>query len=124
MNSSQVFLFVCIIAFLAFMMTSMWRVFVKAGQPGWAALIPIYNFVIILRIIRKPFWLVILAFIPYVNVVLSIIVAYELSKSFGKGIGFVFGLVFLPFIFYPILGFGSAAYIQEAPASSVPNPVQ
>ncbi len=87
-----------------------WKVFVKAGKPGWASLIPIYNFVVILQIVGRPIWWLILMFIPFVNFVVAIIVAIDMAKSFGKGTGFGIGLALLAPIFYPILGFGDARY--------------
>ena len=87
-----------------------WKIFTKAGEPGWAAIIPIYNVIVLLKIAGKPVWWIILMLIPLVNFVISIFVAAGLAKNFGKGTGFVVGLVLLPFIFYPILAFGSAHY--------------
>ncbi|HEV3261944.1 MAG TPA: DUF5684 domain-containing protein [Gemmataceae bacterium] len=92
-------------------LASLWRVFEKAGQPGWAALIPIYNAIVMLQITGKPVWWVIfLIFCPPVSLILSILVAVELSNRFGMGAGFAVGLILLPYVFYPILGFGSAEY--------------
>jgi Family of unknown function (DUF5684) len=87
-----------------------WKIFVKAGEPGWAVIIPIYNVIVFLRIVGRPWWWLLLFLIPLVNLVLEIIALHDLSKSFGKGGGFTVGLLFLGFIFYPILGFGSATY--------------
>ena len=87
-----------------------WKIFEKAGKPGWAAIIPIYNIIVLLEIVGKPTWWIILYLIPLVNFVIAIIVINELSKKFGQGVGFTIGLILLPFIFYPILGFGSASY--------------
>ena len=87
-----------------------WKTFVKAGQPGWAALVPVYNCYILLKIAGKPAWWLLLFFVPLVNVVITIIVSLEIAKTFGKGTGFGIGLVFLGFIFYPILGFSDAVY--------------
>ncbi|MFI5208013.1 MAG: DUF5684 domain-containing protein [Gemmatimonadales bacterium] len=91
-----------------------WRVFVKAGKPGWAAIIPIYNAVVMLDIVGKPIWWIILFLIPLVNIVVAIIVLVAFAKCFGKGVGFAMGLLFLGFIFYPILAFGSATYTKPA----------
>jgi hypothetical protein len=88
----------------------LWKVFTKAGQPGWAAIIPIYNVLGLLKIIRRPWWWMLLYFVPFVSIVVAFIVMYELSKSFGKGIGFTIGLIVVPIVFYPILGFGNAVY--------------
>ena len=92
---------------------SLWKIFTKAGEPGWASLVPIYNLVVFLKIIDKPVWWVILFMIPFVNIIsliLSIIMYLELAKVFGKSAGFGLGLVFLPIIFFPILAFGDAEY--------------
>ena len=96
------------------MIASMWKVFTKAGQPGWAAIVPIYNMIVLLQIVGKPLWWILLMLIPLVNFVIVILVYIDLARSFGKGTGFGIGLVFLSFIFFPILGFGDARYIGPA----------
>ncbi len=92
----------------------MWKVFVKAGQPGWACLIPIYNVIVLCKIGGKPLWWVILLFVPIANLVITILLSLAVAERFGKGTGFGLGLAFLSPIFYPILGFGDAQY-QGAP---------
>ena len=87
-----------------------WMVYSKAGQAGWKAIIPIYNYWVMMKIVGRPGWWVILLLIPFVNIVIACIVLNDLSKSFGKSAGFTVGLVLLSFIFFPILGFGSARY--------------
>jgi len=87
-----------------------WKVFVKAGQPGWACIIPIYNLYILCKIVGRPGWWVLLMLIPLVNAIIFIILSLDLAKSFGKGAGFGVGIWLLTFIFVPILGFGSATY--------------
>jgi hypothetical protein len=106
-------------AILLITVVAHWKIFTKAGQPGWASIIPIYNMVVLLTIVKKPIWWIILAFIPVVNVIIAIIVTHELSKSFGKGVGFTVGLILLPFIFFPILAFGKATYRPNATATPV-----
>lgn len=91
-------------------MIGMIKVFSKAGHPGWMAIIPGLNLYILVQIADKPMWLFILFFIPTVNIIPAILVPIEISKKFGKSILFAMGLCFLPFVFYPILGFGSAEY--------------
>lgn len=91
---------------------SWWKMFGKAGQPGWGAIIPIYNLYLMLEIARKPTWWLVLYFIPVVNFVISIIVYVAVAETFGKSAGFAVGLIFLPYVFFPILGFGSAKYID------------
>jgi hypothetical protein len=105
-----------------FMIVCMWKIFTKAGRPGWAAIIPFYNTYVLLKIVNKPGWWLILYFIPLVNIVISIIVIYNLALVFGKGGGFAAGLIFLSFIFYPILAFGKAQYVQKA-QPEISNPV-
>lgn len=87
-----------------------WRVYEKAGKPGWACLIPFYNFFVLLQIVEKPEWWLVWLFVPVANLVVKIWVTNLLSKSFGKDEAFTLGLIFLPYIFYPILGFGNADY--------------
>src|SRR5438093_7925652 len=99
------------------MIVSMWKVFSKAGQPGWAVLIPIYNVYVLLQVAGKPGWWLILMLIPLVNLVIVILTLVAVSERFGKGGGFAVGLLLLPIVFYPILGFGSAQY-TPAPAAS------
>lgn len=93
-----------------FIIVCMWKVYTKAKQPGWAAIVPIYNIIIELRIVRRPWWWVFLMLIPLVNLVVAIIVLNDLSKAFGKGVGMTLLLLFLPIIGYPILAFGDATY--------------
>lgn len=87
---------------------SLWKIFTKASQPGWACLIPIYNLVVLFRIVGRPIWWILLFFIPVVNLVVSITLVNDLAKVFNKSAFFTLGLLFLPFIFYPILAFGPA----------------
>jgi hypothetical protein len=98
------------LAFTILMIAACWKIFTKAGQPGWAAIIPIYNLYIWCKIVGRPWWWILLMLIPFVNFIITIILCIDLAKSFGKGVGFGLGLVFLGIIFFPILGFGSAQY--------------
>ena len=91
-------------------------IFTKAGRPGWGAIIPFYNIYLICKVSGRPGWWLILFFIPLVNIVVALIVMIDLAKAFGKGTGFGVGMFFLNFIFYPILGFGSATYSGEKAA--------
>lgn len=91
-------------------LASLWKVFTKAGEPGWAAIVPIYNVFVLAKIAGKEMWWGILLLIPCVGIVVSFILSIALAEKFGKGAGFGVGLALLPFIFYPILGFGSAEY--------------
>ena len=95
------------------MIVSMWKIYTKAGKPGWACLIPIYNIIVWLEIARKPWWWIFLIFfVPYVGAFIWGIWALNMVvKNFGKDVGFTIGCIFLPFIFIPILGLGDAQYI-------------
>lgn len=98
------------LAFMILMIAACWKIFTKAGHPGWAAIIPIYNWYILCKIVGRPGWWVILLLIPFINFIVGIILCIDLAKSFGKGVGFGIGLILLGVIFFPILGFGSAQY--------------
>jgi hypothetical protein len=95
-------------------------IFKKAGKPGWAGFVPIYNILVLLEVVGRPVWWIALMLIPIVNFVVTIIVMIDLAKAFGKGTGFAVGLILLSWIFLMILGFGSAPYVGagtgEAPA--------
>lgn len=107
--------FLIMIPIMILMIASMWRLFTKAGQPGWASIIPIYNVIVMLQIARKPVWWIILFCIPIVSLVISIITLSSFAANYGKGGGFVVGMIFLPMIFYPILAFGDSQYIGNGP---------
>ena len=94
-----------------FLLICMWKVYVKAGKPGWAAIIPIYNILVELEIVGRPWYWLLLMLIPFVNIVIAIMITFRMAKVFGKGTGFGFGLLFLPFIFFPILAFDSSRYL-------------
>lgn len=110
------------IAVLVFEIAALWHVFVKGGRPGWAAIIPFYNYYTLLKVVGRPGWWLILYFIPFVNIIVWLIVAIDLAKSFGKGSGYGVAIFFLAFIFIPILGFGSAHY--AGPAAGGPRAVE
>ena len=89
---------------------SLWFVFKKAGEPGWAAIIPVYNILIAVKIAGKPWWYILLLLIPIVNIIIGIMILHGISKSFGKGGWYTVGLIFLRVVFLAILGFGAAVY--------------
>ena len=88
-----------------------WKIFVKAGKPGWAAIIPIYNAIVLLEIIGKPIWWVFLILFPCTSFIFAVWATNLLSKSFGHSEGFTVGLILLPFVFYPVLAFGNYQYL-------------
>ena len=98
------------IAVVVFEIAALWQVFVKAGRPGWGAIIPFYNIYLICKIAGRPGWWVLLFLIPIVNFFVWLVLCIDVAKAFGKSSGFAVGLWLLDFIFMPILGFGSAQY--------------
>ncbi|MEO6083874.1 MAG: DUF5684 domain-containing protein [Umezawaea sp.] len=118
MDSSTIVVYGIVGAVLGLVaIVAMWKVFTKAGKPGWAAIIPIYNLYVLLKIAGRPGWWLILFLIPLVNIVMSFVVYVDVAKSFGKGAAFgIFMLGIFSFIGFPILGFGSAAY--QGPAAA------
>lgn len=103
---------------VALMIVSFWIIFNKAGQPGWAVLIPFYNIYVMLLIAKKPWWwLLLILFVPIANIIFLIMMYHAISLNFGKGAGFTVGMIFLGFIFFPILAFGDAKYnpVEAAP---------
>lgn len=104
-------LLIVYVGIIALLIISLWKIFLKANQPGWAAIVPFYNFYIMNIIARKPGWWFGMMFIPVVNIIFMIMIINGIVKNFGKSNGFTVGIVFLPFIFYPILAFGNATYL-------------
>ncbi|MEV0678200.1 DUF5684 domain-containing protein [Actinosynnema sp. NPDC050436] len=99
------------------MIAAMWKVFTKAGQPGWAAIIPIYNIYVLLKVAGRPGWWLVLFLIPFVNIIMTVIVSLDVAKAFGKsGVFGIVGLWLFGFVGYPILGFGDARYQGPARA--------
>jgi len=114
--------FVFVLALAIFMIVCMWKIYAKADKPGWASIVPIYNYVVLLEIIKKPIWWIILMLIPIVNFIIIIIIMIELAKAYGKDGGFAVGLILLPIVFFPILAFGDAKYVygdKAQPASDL-----
>ncbi|MBL1128499.1 MAG: signal peptidase I [Chloroflexi bacterium] len=109
--------FICWLAIIVLIIAGFWKTFEKAGQPGWAAIIPIYNLYVLCLIAGRPGWWVLLYFIPFVNIVVSLLIAIDVAKAFGKDV--LYGVVLLwlfQAIGYLLLGFGDAQYIGPAKA--------
>lgn len=88
-----------------FLIVVQWKIFAKAGKPGWAAIIPIYNTWVMFEIAWGSGAKMFLSLIPFVGFIFPLICNVKLAKAFGKGTGFGIGIIFLPIIFYPILAF-------------------
>ncbi|HAN98402.1 MAG TPA: signal peptidase I [Planctomycetaceae bacterium] len=95
---------------IVLVIAGMWKVFVKAGKPGWAAIVPIYNMYVLTEISGKEILWFILTFIPCVNLVALVMICISLAERFGKGAGYGIGLALLSPIFFPMLGFSDARY--------------
>ena len=114
--------FSCICGGIIFIVVvvGLWKLFTKAGEPGWAAIIPIYNYYVILKIVGRPWWWLLLLLIPFVNIIVYLIVAIDLAKSFGKDAAYgIILLWLLSAIGYLILGFGDAEYQGPSAAQKV-----
>ena len=96
---------------IVFMLICMWKIFVKAGEEGWKAIIPIYNTIVLLKILKMEWWhILIMLFVPFAYGIYMIIFQFRLAKVFGKGVGFGFLLLFVSIIGYPLLAFGDSKY--------------
>ncbi|SKA73867.1 hypothetical protein SAMN02745704_00547 [Paucidesulfovibrio gracilis DSM 16080] len=102
--------FIIWIAITIIILAGYWKTYEKAGEPGWAILVPFYNIIVLLRIVGKPWWWLLLLLVPILNIIIGVVISIRLAKNFGYGVPFGLGLLFLSFIFVPILGFGSAQY--------------
>jgi hypothetical protein len=102
------------LAFIVAVIAGWWMMFEKAGEAGWKSIIPIYNIIVLLKIVGREWWWVLLMLIPFVGFIIWIIVALDLAKDFGRGTGFAIGLIFLTPIFALILGFGGDTYKETA----------
>ncbi len=109
-----IFVLLFALAFSIFLLVCRWKIFVKAGKEGWKSIIPIYNIIILIEIVKKPTWWIFLLLIPIYNIYIMFTLNIRLSKSFGKNELFGILLTFFNFIFEPILAFSDAKYNSEA----------
>lgn len=118
-----IFMLLVYLVIIVVLVAAYWKLFEKAGKPGWAAIIPIYNIIVMLEIVGRPVWWIILLLIPCVNIVVGIMLTIDIAKSYGKEIGFAIGMILLPIIFVPILAFsGDTQYVGPAAAPQGPPP--
>ena len=104
-----------------FMLICLWKIFVKAGKPGWAAIVPIYNCYVLFEITWGKGIKFLLMLIPLANIVFGIMTCVKLVKAFGKDGVWAVGLIFLGIVFYPILAFGSSRYLGVPGANPTPG---
>lgn len=102
--------YLVVLAIAIVSLVGMWKVYVKAGKPGWAAIVPFYNLYCLFEMTFGNGWLFLLTFVPCVNIVMLILAWIKLAQAFGKGVGFGIGILLFPFVFLPMLGFGDAEY--------------
>jgi len=121
-------MFLFMIAFYVLIVIGLWKTFIKAGHPGWAAIIPFYNIYIWVQIAGRPtwwFWVILvgalLGWIPIIGWILiiaiwvmSLFLALDVAKNFGQGTGFGILLWLFSGIMYLVLGFGNYQYKQVA----------
>ncbi len=112
-----IIIYLLYVAILVLIVVGYWRTFEKAGEPGWAAIIPIYNFYVLLRIVGRPGWWLVLYLIPLVTILVHLVVSLDLATSFRRGTGFGVGIWLLPWLFVPMLGLGADEYAGPAAAS-------
>ena len=98
-------------ALMVFYFVAHWKIFVKAGRPGWESLIPLYNAYIFAQISGKKGWWILRLLIPFAGIYFAIVLVRAFARSFGQGVGFTVGLIFLGYIFFPIVAFGNMKYI-------------
>jgi hypothetical protein len=110
----------CGLIFAILTIAAQWKIFTKAGKPGWAALIPIYNFVVLLELVGRPLWFIVLFFIPFLNIIALILVMMDLAASFGKDMIYAVLLILFTPIMFLVLGFGDAQYVGPGAAK---NPI-
>lgn len=103
------------LAFVGLMIASIWTIFTKSGKPGWAAIVPIYNIIVMLEIAKKPMWWILLFLVPIANIVVAVMMWNEIVKSFGRTSAFTVGLILLAPVFLPMLAFGSGNPSANAP---------
>jgi hypothetical protein len=99
------------LAIVVLLIVSLWKLYAKAGKPGWAAIIPIYNIIVLLEIVKRPIWWIILLFIPIVNFIALIIIYVDFVKAYGKPAWHIILVLLFSFIYFPYLAFSDAKYV-------------
>lgn len=113
LKDSLTLLIYSILLFFTMTYEAIWMIYQKAGKKGWSSIVPVYNIIILLRIVKKPVMWIFLLFIPVINLIFAIWICNLLSLRFGKKEGFTIGLILLPFIFFPLLGLSKLKYIDN-----------
>ena len=110
-----VLILLCELLVVMVLIASAWVLYTKAGRQGWEGIIPIYSTYVMTLIVGRPWWWLLLMFIPLVNIIIAVVLLVDLARSFGQTVPYAIGMLLLPFIFFPMLAWGDAKY-QGAPA--------
>ena len=108
-----IFIMLTVIVISILIISGQWKTFKKANKPGWAAIVPIYNYIVMLEIAELPLWYLALYFIPIANIYAQVMTYIEFAKKYGESAGFAIGMMLLPYVFFPLLGFGNYKYTGE-----------
>ena len=92
---------------------SWWMIFSKAGEAGWKVLVPFFNLFVLTKVLNKPVWWIVIYLLPLVGYIL---ISIQVSQLFSKKILYAVGLIFIPFVFYPMLGLGKSQISGAQPA--------
>lgn len=117
----KLFIIIIIAVTSILMIISLWKIYKKAGKPGWTSIVPIYNFMVMCEIANKKWWYIFLMFIPIVNIYIILVLYNGIAKKFEKNDGFVVGMILLPAIFFPILAFGKSRISTTNLSNNEPN---
>lgn len=117
----KLFIIIIIVVTSILMIISLWKIYKKAGKPGWTSIVPIYNFMVMCEIANKKWWYIFLMFIPIVNIYIILVLYNGIAKKFEKNDGFVVGMILLPAIFFPILAFGKSRISTTYLSNNEPN---
>lgn len=110
-----IFLTIISLVIAVFMVVSLWRLFAKAGKPGWASIVPFYNYIVMLEIAGKPIWWFAMFFVPFADIVFAIMTLFAFVKAYGRSDGFAVLSIFFPFVTYPMMAFSaSTQYVGVA----------
>jgi hypothetical protein len=112
----QIIYILFVLAIAVAVLAGVWKVYEKAGRQGWEGIVPIYNIYVLTQIVGRPWWWLLLCFVPCLNIVVIVLLYMDLAKSFGKDGVYGLGLLFLGFVFFPMLGFGPDRYVGPAAA--------
>ena len=116
-SGAAAFELLIVLAITVVVVAGVWKTFEKAGEPGWAAIVPIYNLYVLVKISGNQWWWLILLFIPVINILAQAKISIDVADKFGQGILFGLGLLVLSFVFYPLVGFGDYQYRGSTPST-------